>query len=416
MRIVITNTAVLNTGDAAILFATMEILRESFEGPLEIVVCDQQAEAAGRYYPDLRFRPVLYDQLTQELGEKYRKLHAVRLLVAAFLWRSPLRALGKLLVPSAMHRSIDDFACADMIVSAGGTYLVPHYRIFPKLLDLLVARAARRPLVLFTQSLGPFPGPRRGVLHFVLRSAHAILVRDARSYRHLLDYGIRPDRIAECADAAFALAKPKSEKNNSAMDGQSLQVAISVRDWPHIGTDGPEGMARYLRAMAETVHWLIERGDVDITFLSTCQGVTEYWTDDSSIAESIVAQLPDSVGQKVHIDREFHDPKALIGRLTAFDLVIATRMHVAILALGAGAPVLPIAYEFKTVELFKRLGLSDLVHDIETVSSGRLCAAIDNLLRNRTDMKRKLASSVERERHSAFSAGRYIRDTVRLTS
>jgi colanic acid/amylovoran biosynthesis protein len=175
-------------------------------------------------------------------------------------------------------------------------------------------------------------------------------------------------------------------------------------------------MARYLRAMAETVRWLIERGDVDVTFLSTCQGVTEYWTDDSSVAESVVAQLPDSVRHKVHIDREFHDPEALIGRLTAFDLVVATRMHVAILALGAGTPVLPIAYEFKTVELFKRLGLGDLVHDIETVSSGRLCTAIDNLLRNRTDMKRKLAPSVERERHSAFSAGRYIRDAVGLAS
>jgi colanic acid/amylovoran biosynthesis protein len=308
-----------------------------------------------------------------------------------------------------------------MIVSAGGTYLVPHYRIFPKLLDLLVARAVRRPLVLFTQSLGPFTGPRRGLLHFVLRSAQAILVRDARSYRHLLDYGIRSDRIAECADAAFALAKPEAAKPNSArgspmVDGRKHRIAISVRDWPHIGTDASEGMAHYLSAVAGTVRWLIERGDVEVTFLSTCQGVTEYWTDDSSVAESVVAQLPLHIGQKIRIDRDFHDPKALIEKLTTFDLVIATRMHVAILALGAGVPVLPIAYEFKTVELFKRLGLGDLVHDIETVTGEGLCAAIDNFFKDRLDLRARLTPSVERERHSAFSAGRYIRDAMELAS
>jgi colanic acid/amylovoran biosynthesis protein len=421
MKIVITNTAVLNTGDAAILFATMEILRQAFEEPLEIIVYDQQAEAAGRYYPDLRFQPVLYDQLSQELGESNRKLHAARLLAAALLWRTPLRAVGRWLVPGAMHRSLDDFAGADIIVSAGGTYLVPHYRIFPKLLDLLVARAVRRPLVLFTQSLGPFAGPRRGLLHFVLRSAQAILVRDARSYRHLLDYGIRSDRIAECADAAFALAKPEVAKPNSArgnhiVDGRKHRIAISVRDWPHIGTDASEGMAHYLNAVAETVRWLIERGDVEVTFLSTCQGVTEYWTDDSSVAESVVTQLPQHIGQKIRIDRDFHDPKALIEKLTTFDLVIATRMHVAILALGAGIPVLPIAYEFKTVELFKRLGLGDLVHDIEAVTGKGLCAAIENLLRDRMGMRARLTPYVERERKSAFRAGEYVRDAVGLAS
>jgi len=419
MRILITNTAVLNTGDAAILFATMKILEQSFDKPLEFIVYDQQAETAKRYYPELNFRPVIYDQLTQELRSGRRKLDAARLMVAAILRRSPLRAFAQWLAPANMRQSLEEFAGADLIVSAGGTYLVPHYRILPKLLDLLIARAVRRPIVLFTQSLGPFPGPRRSLLHFVLRSARAILVRDARSYRHLLDFGIRPDRIAEFADAAFALAEPEVVKQTvnkctAAADETKLRLAISVRDWPHIGGDGAEGMARYLGAVADTVRWLVEDRDVDVTFLSTCQGIEEYWTDDSRVAESVVALLPIHIRERVWIDREFHDPGALIALLSTFDMIVATRMHVAIMALGAGVPVLPIAYEFKTVELFKRLGLGHLVQDIETVTGEGLIGAARSLLDRRRDVSAKLVACIERERCSAFSAGRYIREAVGL--
>lgn len=36
-------------------------------------------------------------------------------------------------------------------------------------------------------------------------------------------------------------------------------------------------------------------------------------------------------------------------------------MHMAILALTSGTPVFPITYEFKTQELFNRLGLGEWV-------------------------------------------------------
>jgi len=411
MRIVITNTAMLNTGDAAILFATVDILRQTFGPEVEFNVYDQQAATAARYYPNLRFRRVLADQLPQRAGWGGRKFQIVRLLVAASLWRTSLRAVGRWLAPRDLHASLDEFAAADMVVSAGGTYLVPHYRIFPKLIDLLVGLALRRPVVLFTQSLGPFPARRWGLLHFVLRRASAILVRDEQSRRHLVEYGIRPDHIAECADAAFALASPPfiSRPPGAA---RRLRIAISVRDWPHIGPDQIDSMRRYLNAVAGTVRWLIEQCHADITFLSTCQGIAEYWTDDAAVAEEVVARLPPTLRDHIRVNHDFHDPKRLIALLKTFDLVIATRMHVAILALGAGVPVVPIAYEFKTVELFKRLGLGDLVHDIKTVTEVSLSTTIDGLLSGPADLPEKLSQFVERERSSAFSAGRHIRDAV----
>ena len=60
MKVLITNTVVLNGGDAAILLALERHVRAVFGAGVEIVVADTQPELARRYYPDLRVIPPLY--------------------------------------------------------------------------------------------------------------------------------------------------------------------------------------------------------------------------------------------------------------------------------------------------------------------------------------------------------------------
>ncbi len=93
--------------------------------------------------------------------------------------------------------------------------------------------------------------------------------------------------------------------------------------------------------------------------LCTCQGIDEYWTDDTKLADEIVSSLPEDVAQNVTIDRQFRQPMDIVSAYQDFHLVIATRMHAAILSLVAGTPVLGIAYEFKLEELFHQLGMDE---------------------------------------------------------
>jgi colanic acid/amylovoran biosynthesis protein len=112
-----------------------------------------------------------------------------------------------------------------------------------------------------------------------------------------------------------------------------------------------------------------------VTFLSTCQGIPDYWTDDSAVAERIAALVPAELRARIVIDRAFRTPARLIDAFAGFDMVVATRMHAAILALAAGTPVLAIAYEFKTRQLFARLGLDDFTLDAETLTGDGLIDA-----------------------------------------
>jgi colanic acid/amylovoran biosynthesis protein len=413
MKILITNATLLNTGDAAILLGTCDILRRAFGASVQFTVYDAQAATSARYYPELRIRPALYSQLEGAIRSPWRRKGAILLLLAAArFWGTFLGRVCARRLPPSLRASLAEYAAADLVVSSGGTYLVPYYRTFPKLLAFLVAAALRRPLVLFTQSLGPFPRERRWLLRYALRRAQCILVRDRRSRDELVRLGVRPERIAECSDSAFALAAPPSGLDKDELPDSPLRVAVSVRDWPHFRDDRAGRMEAYLDAVAAAVRRLVKWHHADVTFLSTCQGVPEYWTDDSRVADSVLARLPPDVRARVRVDHDFHTPGALRERLGRFDAVIATRMHVAILAMCARVPVLPIAYEFKTVELFKRLDPEEPVPHIESVAPKSLCRSLDHLLERAKAKRQRLERWVEEERLSAFSAGALVKSAL----
>lgn len=136
MKITVTNTALLNAGDAAIMAGTDAILRDVFGSDITVELRDQQAEDSRTAYGDYRVEETLYGAL-ESLSDDTRRPGLVRLMAAAALWRTPLGNLARRLVPPRVRAVMDGYAESDLIVSAGGTYLVPHYRIRPKLLELL---------------------------------------------------------------------------------------------------------------------------------------------------------------------------------------------------------------------------------------------------------------------------------------
>jgi colanic acid/amylovoran biosynthesis protein len=214
-------------------------------------------------------------------------------------------------------------------------------------------------------------------------------------------------------DAAFALAPASINHPSPPKPADHLRVAISLRDWPYFETDSKDGMNRYLDAMAGLVRTLVSRRHAHVTFLSTCQGASEYLTDDSAIADQVTRRLSPDILRHVEVDRMHRRPENMIRRLKDFDFVIATRMHAAILALCAGRPVLAIAYEFKSRELFRRLGLGELVVDIEEATTERLLAIVDYLLGAHAALVENIAKRVAAERQAALAVGNLVRRAAR---
>ena len=271
-----------------------------------------------------------------------------------------------------------------------------------------MARRLGKPLVLFTQSLGAFRNPvSRAELREALEYACLILVREPESLDNLRALGVSTERTRVVADAAFALTDlpALARARERTLPERGARIAVSVREWPYFKTKTRvAGMADYSEAVAALVRHLVSKGH-RVTFLSTCQGVPEYWTDDSATASRIISEGRVALGEQVAVDSRFRTPTELIAELATFDAVVATRMHAGILALSAGTPVLAIDYEDKARRLFGQLGVPDWSVDIESASPGLLCRTWDTF-----------ASEVDARRAALFHAVTAKAEDARTTA
>jgi len=409
VKVLIVNSHALNGGDAAILFGEVAALRETFGSDIEIEVTDAQHSAVGRLYPELRFFPGFHSERPglprwRSRGaagslSKRRTSLAVRLLGTA-------PPLARMLMERQERDHLARIASSDFMVYTGGTTLVEHYSFQKQLDDVIAAQSLGVPVFLYTQSLGPFRRPKnRKLIASVLPRCGRVFLRDERSRQHLLEVGVPADRLSVHADAAFTLA---GELPTPKAVSASARVAISVRAWSHArGAQHGNEPEAYRRAIADAARTLARDG-AEVVFLSTCQGIPEYWTDDSAFAQGIVRELLEGE-PRISVDTTFRRPTDLVKAFGSFDVVVATRMHAAILSLVAGTPVVGIAYEFKTREMLRSFGHEEFAVDFEDVTAEWLVARTRAVLENRAALQARIADHVRRFRADAVAPARTIR-------
>jgi colanic acid/amylovoran biosynthesis protein len=401
----------LNGGDAAILAGQLATLRQAF-GAVDVTIFDQQADVSSRYYPELGLRPALFWLRAEKGAGRSRNLRwgtrMVRLLAAAIALRAGRMRGARWLCPSADDfQDLRAYAGADVVLTPGGTMLVAQYQYLPRLVDYAAALVLGRPLILFTQSLGPFRGGvHRKLLAAVLRRARLILVRGEESKVRVAELGVRDERCQLAPDAAFMLAERHSPDRG---DGP-LRIALSLREWPFFRTS--TGQQRYEAALAEMCTWLVSERGAEITCVSTCQGTPEYWMDDAATADRMVTTLADDVRASVTVDHTFHRAAQLRDRYGTFDLVVATRFHASILSLCAGTPVVAIEYERKATEAFAEMGLAEWVVEIEQLDGAALIAVVDRMLGRLAEVRRQVADAVAAEAASAEAVAVRLRDAL----
>jgi colanic acid/amylovoran biosynthesis protein len=425
LLILIENTVCLNAGDGAIMRAIIKILRDEFGPSTRFVAFDSDPEVSKRYFPDIEFHPLTSDLVDGDrlalplIGRRWnvrlrRNLARLRRRALFDSLKGAPGPIGSLFLRSEASRNISLYKEANLVVSTGGTYLVEHYNMDNRFLEFEKDFALGKPLVLFTQSLGPFSDPaNQASMRRTTAKAALTLLRDEKSHDNLKAISAEGN-IHVVSDSVFAFADLDALATpRPARDGRP-QIAVSVRDWAHFeGLTPAEGMARYMKAVSEAVIALARRKNAQITFVSTCQGVPKYRYDDSAVAAEIAAGLPADVASSVNVDRDFHTVEQLVTTLKGFDFVIATRMHMAILSLCAGTPVLPISYEFKTTQLFAGLGQSEWLTDISHIDQASFVTKVLAFCTDTEAFRSAIVGPITAQATSARSAGALVRSALR---
>jgi colanic acid/amylovoran biosynthesis protein len=414
MKIIITNSVPLNGGDASILLGMIHIITEAFPNEnISFLIYASKSDVSQNYYPQYKFFKILYEQVMnipriKNLKKLLQKISLKRFYIGLKLWEKS-NPLSKILLKKSEIQTLFEYKSADFIISTGGTYLVEQYNLEPRLFDYEVSLCTDTPLIFFTQSLGPFNKPNyRYRLKNIFQRSEIIFVRDELSKKHLIELGVEKSKIFIFADAAFYLANKLKYKKLLLFDKTKKieRVAISVRNWPYFKNVRKDiGMQNYLATIKSITQYLIEKHKTKVVFISTCQGVQEYKFDDSIIAKEVLNSLPAKFREEVIVDSDFHSPEELIEILGKFDLVIATRMHMSILALCAGVPCFPIAYEFKTRELFKQLDLEKWVYDIEQFDNSYAIYLLDDFIKQLSYIAPLLYKKVDDAKRSSANSG-----------
>ena len=390
-KILITNIVTLNPGDAAILHGMLHILRKKYGDDAEIIVFDRLSDVASKYYPWASFRQSFFgNEPKGYLSKKLKKLgygHWIRrfrywkLRLAGIFHLFNIRILSKLLVNKRDFESLRIYLDSDLVVSTGGTYLIENYNLMPSIYDYKLTQALGIPLVFFTQSLGPFHKEKNKFsLKEIFNRSDCIFVRDERSKSNLLEIGVNAGKINLAKDAAFTINSESIEDKQTSGSDSTLHIAVSVRSLRFFGGESGRIYENYKNCIRAMVISAVREFDAKVTFLSTCQGIPEYWTNDGGLAEEVFLSLPADIKSNVVVDTNFRQPLEIVSAYGRFDLVIATRMHSAILSMVAGTPVLGVAYEFKLEELFDQLSMDQALISIEHMTEESSIGALRSMV------------------------------------
>ncbi|WP_282856114.1 polysaccharide pyruvyl transferase family protein [Pseudoclavibacter helvolus] len=302
-----------NAGDGLLVTESIELIRETFPGPVAITV--------------MAMHPDTFD------------LPGVRVIDAGL--RRPAA------IPVYL-RELTRLGKYDLLVGVGGGYLrAGHFSEGVKTMmahgpQLLAAALSRTPSVYLPQSVGPFRGGTRVIYSFLLGRLTRIYLRDDRSVTEAgVSNSVRfPD---------MALLTQHYEARSSASPTERPVVTVRTvrgRMSPHV-----KKLASLLPGFDSYVQ---SRGAGN---------------DDTAAVASLGAEHELTRG-------EYLNPAG------PRRVVVAVRLHAALMALNAGHWVMHLAYERKGFGAFDDLGLRDWVVNVNDFNADTVSAKVESLLSN----------------------------------
>jgi len=415
-----------NKGDAAIFFTIYKSLKEKFPDAEFTAVADEPEQSKKLYGIRAGYAPYALPYKGKRWIDTLWK--AIRFFFWAIFYHINKR-FANLFLKKAERESIKYYEDADIVISAGGNALTDDYigtLYFFLEIWWITMVILRKPLIVYAYSVGPFKYRTYKMLaRHVLNKVDMFTLREDFSKDVLKDLKVTKPRIVVAADSAFLFWNANETRAKEILRKEGISklkrplLGISVREWNFRGHSDPSGKyTNYKIAVAAAADHAIEKLGANVVFLSTCfRGGKDNYTDDSLAADDIIKLMKH--GEKAYVFRTEYNPdeiKAVIGQM---DMFIGTRAHSTIFATTMGVPTIGLAYEFKTHGFLKLMGIEKYAHYMKDVDKNKLVDALDDLWKNRIEIRKTLKKNLpivrQRANISAIATKKYIEDNYENT-
>jgi colanic acid/amylovoran biosynthesis protein len=386
-----------NKGDAAIISVLLEQLNHAFPGStITVSINDDDTRYKGFEHCRVMSNS-MYLSIYRFHSLPFKLLYTLYIESAFLLWALLYRSFScsiRAFLPKSTHGLACEYLESDLFVPVGGGYLTAKKGLLESinllllLNPILVGILLRKPIILYTQSIGPFATTFQGwITKVVLNKTQRIFVREDHTLATLKKIGVKADLVIRTADAGFLFDANKEVRltdfleNIEALNAKML-VGITVRQWLD-----QAGQYNFEKAIALFIDRITREQNIYFIFIPQVTS-TIHHDDDRIVAKRIVRLM----ANKRHVMNctDTYDHYELKKLYSHLHFLIGTRFHSVIFSLTSYVPALAIEYEYKTSGIMKDLGLSEWVIPIEQVTADILYEKFSQLLSAGDIYKQKL--------------------------
>ena len=407
IKILFTNTnCSWNKGSAAQVISTMQILQNCLSEVSFAMLSFYPSfdrKYARRYgisligysHPLPFFEPFLYGW------------HLLLSLVRCLCWRflDALRVNGRVLLH---EKFLNAYLKADLIIDlSGDSFADTRFSSIINCLGLFPGILLRKPIVLFSQSIGPFKWISYPFVKFCFNNVRLITARGMMTKTYLDALKINP-QIRLVSDCAFML----HGASRNLVEKIGVQEGITMVPNGYIGVSVSALFARtkrdYVAIMVKMIEYLLQELNSSVLLISHSFLPTE---DDRIVARKIYDGVENN--EHLFIVKREYSAEALKGVIGLCSVFIGSRMHAAIGALSSGIPTLVIADSHKYYEVMEGVGQEQFICDLHSLSLQELVMKINKLWKNRDLIRMDLTLTLKKQKALALYGGMLVKKEVR---
>ena len=315
---------------------------------------------------------------------------------------------------------LDEYRNADVIIDILGISFTDFFSSLTgymiQSMWLLIGILLKKPVVKFTQDMGPFENKvNRYLAKLCLNRLGFILVRGEITKEHTKKLGInRP--IYVHPDTSFVLDPAPVEKINRIMlqeklDKKPLIGIVASRQVDQRISDGDiKSQNRYTTVLAQVADHIIEELNALIVFIPNEIAHQKGGYDDIYVAKKVYEKMENK--SEVRLITTEYQAQELKGLIRECDLLITSRYHSTVAALSTCVPCLVIGWGFKYNQVMGIMGQKEFVCNFETMTLAEVQAKVDKLWHDRENVKAELVSRMPSIEQSVLSGGEMVKDLL----
>ena len=393
MKVLVINQCSTNKGDRAVLFFVLRELARNGVDQVTVSASNPEYWEDKPDFPERGVRVIPWGWDTSRkigvgfLGKVIHRVHKVILkrrihfpLVRNALIAGKRPWYLRFLVNKQFAEAVKD---ADMVLSTGGhhvtTMFVPD-AVTPQIFDMAAALLYDKPLVLWSQSIGPFSfklPKSRLMVQKILSGASRIFIRDEASAEQIKKMDVSLEHISKTRESVFGLCDIVKSRIRPSDRPSIMGIAVYV----HTRANRLKEHEEHRRYFASLIDHAIEAGYKVRFFPMELQGT------DRNCIEAVINSVDKK--ENCEIVEGFPGTPDHINAVAQCKMFVGHKTHSQIFSLVAATPLLAIAYHKKTEDFMTQFGLEKYCIADTQLSTEKLISLFDEVNNNLDPINQK---------------------------